>query len=220
MKPRSYLIIGCGHFGSRAAGELLKKNPLSKITVIDKSSRALRKVSALPVETALSDGRSPLDRFLPEGLSVDYIIPAVPFHLAFEFILLRLRALGARRGKVSTPPSLPNPISGKKGDLYTSFANFLCPEDCPEPARHCTVTGKRRPKPLYKMLMELHGPFDSKVIRSEQLGPGVGGFRRVVLLEALMEIKQRVMSHPSGLILISTACRCHGVTSALSWKRC
>jgi len=219
MTRHSYLIIGCGHFGSRAATELLRENPLSKITVVDKSSRALRKVHTIPVHTSISDARSYLDQFLSDGLLADYMIPAVPFHLAFEFALLRLKAIGARRGKVPNLPTLPNPMTGETGDLYTSYANFLCPEDCPEPSQYCTVTGKRRPKPLYKILENMHGPFISKIIRSEQLGRGVGGIRLSVLLDVLEEVKKEVSSRRTGLILISTACRCHGVTSALSWKR-
>ena len=219
MKPHSYLIIGCGHFGSRAATELFRKNPLSKITVVDRNAKAIQGISHLPVEAIVYDGLPYLDQFFPEGLSVDYIIPAVPFHLAFEFMLLRLNALGARRGKVPTLPRLPNPSVGKTGDLYTSFADFLCPEDCPEPSQYCTITGKRRPKPLYKMLMELRGSFDSKVIRSEQLGPGLGGFRLEVLQDLLKEIEKEMVLHRSGQILISTACRCHGVTSTLSCER-
>ena len=219
MKPHSYLIIGCGHFGSRAATELFRKNPLSKITVVDRNAKAIQGISHLPVEAIVYDGLPYLDHFFPEGLSVDYIIPAVPFHLAFEFMLLRLNALGARRGKVPPLPTLPNPIRGKTGDLYTSFADFLCPVDCPEPSQYCTITGKRRPKPLYKMLMELRGSFDSKVIRSEQLGPGLGGFRLEVLQDLLKEIEKEMVLHRRGQILISTACRCHGVTSTLSCER-
>jgi len=219
MKPRSCLIIGCGRFGSRAAEEILRSSPLSEITVVDKSTKALRKVRTLLVRTAVGDGRSFLNRSLSDGLSADFIIPAVPFHFVFEFILGRLKALGARRRKVPALAGLPNPIAGKTGDLYTSFADFLCPEDCPEPAGRCSVTGKRRPKPLYEMLRQLQGFLESRVIRSEQLGPGVGGFRLEGLLSLTKEIEERMTSEPSGLILISTACRCHGVTSALSWKR-
>ena len=104
---------------------------------------------------------------------------------------------------------------GKTGDLYTSLANFLCPEDCPEPSQYCTVTGKRRPKPLYKILMDLYGPFESRVIRSQQLGPGVGGFKPEVLIDLVEDTQKR--RDTDRLILISTACRCHGVTSALSF---
>ncbi len=42
---------------------------------------------------------------------------------------------------------LPIPVKDKKGDLYTSIANFMRPEDCPRPSEYCTVTreGVRSP---------------------------------------------------------------------------
>ena len=215
MTSRSYLIIGCGHFGSRAIEKLLKKNPHSKITVVDKDEKAFRKVSSFPIETVVGEGISHLQQFLLKDLSFDDVIPSVPFHLAFEFLLSNLRPIGAKRNDVPILRGLPNPIRGKTGDLYTSIAHFLCPEDCPEPPHCCPKTGERRREPLFKMLMDLTGPFASKVIRSRPLGPGVGGFRTRVLVSLLEEIeKQRTGDR---LILISTASRCHGVTSALSF---
>ena len=215
MNPPSYLIIGCGHFGSRAVEKLLKRNPHSKITVVDKKKGPLHRISHLPVETTLCDGRLFLNRSLSKRPLFDYIIPAVPFHLAFEFILSQLKPLGAKRVKVPPLLGLPNPMKGKNGDLYTSIADFLCPEDCPEPARYCTVTRKKREKPLYQILKELQGPFESKVIRSKQLGLGVGGYLSEELLKTVREIKK--VGASDRLILISTACRCHSVTSALSF---
>lgn len=213
--PRSYLIIGCGHFGSRAVKILLQKDPHSKIIVVDKSKKALQKVSRLPIKTIISDGIFYLSQFLSEGRKTNYIIPAVPLHLAFEFILSQLKPLGVKRKRIPSILGLPNPVSGKTGDLYTSLANFLCSEDCPEPARYCTATGKRREKPLYQILKDLKGSFESRVIRSEQLASGVGGFQPKVLINLLKDIQKKKDS--GRTILISTASRCHGVTSALSF---
>ena len=213
--PRTYLIIGCGRFGSRAAEKLFQKDFRSKIIVVDKSKKALQKVSRLPVETIISDGISYLSQFLSEGRKTNYIIPAVPLHLAFEFILSQLKPLGAKRNRIPPISGLPNPVSGKTGDLYTSLANFLCSENCPEPAQYCTLTKKRRSKPLYRILNDLEGAFESRVIRSQQLGPGIGGFRPEALLRLLEDIEKK--RNPDRLILISTASRCHGVTSALSF---
>lgn len=210
----SYLIIGCGRFGSRAVRQLLGQWPNSKITIVDKEEEAFQKVSDLSVEEVPSECLLYLDRTLSGGSSPDYIVPAVPFHLAFEFALLRLKAFGARRRTVPLLPDLPNPMPGKTEDLYASFADFWCPDDCPEPSRYCTVTGKKRPKPLFKVLMDLKGPFDSTVIRSQQLGPGVGGYRPDALISLIETIKKRRASDRP--FLISTACRCHGVVSALS----
>jgi hypothetical protein len=213
--PPSFLIIGCGHFGSRAAIKLFQKDAHSKIIVVDKNKKALQKVSRLPIQTAVCDGILYLKQFLSEGQKVDYIIPALPLHLVFEFILSQLKSFGAKRIKVPVLTGLPNPMIGKTGDFYTSLPDFLCPEDCPEPARYCTVTRKRREKPLYQILINLEGPFESRVIRSRQLAPGVGGFRPRALLDLLEDIKKR--THLDWPILISTASRCHGVSSTLSF---
>jgi len=212
--PHTYLIIGCGHFGGRAAEKLFQKDSCSKITVVDKNKIAFQKVFWLPVETAVSNGIIYLNQFFSKGRKADYIIPAVPLHLAFEFILSQLKPWGAKRKKIPPISGLPNPVIGKTGDLYTSLANFLCPEECPEPAQYCTTTQKKRSKPLYKILNNLEGAFESRVIRSQQLGPGIGGFRPEALLDLLEDIKKKINS--SRFILISTASRCHGVTSALS----
>ena len=213
MKSLSYLIIGCGHFGSRAVLTLLKKNPRARITVVDESEDHLEKIRGLPVETIVCDGRSFLQRFFSENRSVDYIIPAVPYHLAFESILACLKPFGAERVEIPPLQGLPNLMTGKAGDLYTSLADFLCPEDCPEPSQFCTITGRRRPRPLFKILADLKGPFDSIVIRSRQLGLGVGGFRAKEWMDLIDWMKKQKGS--DHLFLISTACRCHGVTSAL-----
>jgi hypothetical protein len=215
MRVPSYLIIGCGHFGSRAAKQLLRKKSHPRIIAVDKNCEAVKKLSHLPIETIADDGLSYLNQFLSEGGTVHYVIPSVPFHLAFEFILLRSKPFGARRAKVPSLSGLPNPVKGKAGDLYTSLADFLCPEDCPEPSQYCTVTRKRRQKPLYEILRDLKGPFESRVIISQPLAIGVGGFQPKELLALLEDVKKQKNCH--DLILISTASRCHAVTSALSF---
>ncbi len=214
MKSSSYLIVGCGHFGSRAVQRLLQKDPHSNITAIDRDEKAVQKISSFPIEMIIGEAVTCLNQLLSRDRNT-YIIPAVPFHLAFEFVLSELRPLGGERTEVPNLSGLPNPVVGRTGDVYTSHADFLCPEDCLEPSSYCTVTGKRRSKPLYKMLGDLVGPFESKVIQSRQLGPGVGGFRSKVLHDLIEDIRQRTVSRRP--LLISTACRCHGVTSALTF---
>ena len=209
----SYLIIGSGYFGRRAAEQLIKKDPRSKIIAVDKNPEAVKKLSELPIETVVHNGLSYLNHFLSEGKRKSYVVPCVPFHLAFEFILLRLKPFGAKRVKVPLLSDLPNPVKGKRGDLYTSLADFRCPEDCPGPARYCTVTREKREKPLYQILKDLKGPFESKVIISEQLSPGVGGYRLGALVALSEDVKK--LKQLGRLILISTACPCHAVTSAL-----
>ena len=211
-----YLIIGCGFFGRRALRKLLEKDPAAKIHVVDKDEEAIRAIAHLPVEASVEEGVSFLSRCLHQNRN-GYVVPAVPIHLAFEFILSRARKYGWHRGRVPSLPGLPNTVRGEKGDLFTSMAAFHCPDNCPEPPRHCTVTGEKRSKPLYRILRNLPNTLPSRVIRSRQLGPGVGGFKAKELLNLLEELQG--IKLPGQPVLISTACRCHGVTSALTFQR-
>jgi hypothetical protein len=63
------------------------------------------------------------------------------------------------------------------------------------------MTKKRLTKPLYKILNDLKGEFESKVIRSYQLAPGVGGFRLGALLDLLEDIS--ITGEPSFYYLSS-----------------
>ena len=215
MKAFSYLILGSGHFGRLAAERLLEENPHSDIWVVDRQAKPLEAFLSLPVQVSLGDGISELDRLLKTEHLFDYVIPCIPFHVAFEYLLFKLKPLGAKRAEVPSFPNLPNGLLGKNGDLYSSFADFLCPEDCAEPPLYCTVTGKRRENPLYQILMGVFRSYESRVIQSQQLAPGAGGFPPKILDDLLKDL--RSLAKLGQPVLISTACRCHGVTSALSF---
>ena len=96
---------------------------------------------------------------------------------------------------------------GPKGQFYLSMADFLCPDDCPEPADRCTVTGLARGKPMFERLAGLDVPgWHTGVLRSRQLAPGVGG-----LMTSEMKSLRRQMAGKKGRWILATACRCHGV---------
>lgn len=215
MRIPSYLILGGGHFGRLAAERLLKLNSQSKILIVEKEEKTCTALASLPVEVLLGEGISALDHLLTVGRSFDYVVPALPLHVAFEFLLLRLNPLGARRVPIPLLPNLPNPHLGKTGDLCTSLADFLCPDDCPEPLGYCTVTQRKREKDLHEILAEVFRSHESRIIQSQQLAPGVGGFSSETLLNLWQDLRDPSRLHPP--ILVSTACRCHGVTSAFSF---
>jgi hypothetical protein len=92
-----------------------------------------------------------------------------------------------------------------------SHADFRCPDDCDEPQDICTITRKKRKQNMYELLGKMHSePFKALNIRSYQLGPGIGGYRTEQLLALMEKVKQA-----KGPILLSTACRCHGVITGL-----
>lgn len=208
-----YWIIGAGRFGAMAAERLSRKRPEARFVVVDENLCALKGLSHLPVELVRHEGASYLVSHLDKGVSPAWIVPAVPIHLAFEWV--RLKTSNRALIEVVPVPSemesmLPNPIRGPQGQLYVSYADFPCPDHCVEPFEKCTVTGKPRKGLLYKVLEEiLYEDFISVVIRSHQLAPGVGGYRPEALKESLVRIFQG-----KGLVLYSTACLCHGVVHA------
>ena len=209
----SYSIIGAGKFGSKAVEKLYKKHPEAAITVVDQNQEALDRLAHLPVERVCGEGASWLAAHLDSQIIPDWIIPAVTIHLAFEWVRLKLSAVG--HVEVFPVPTeiedmLPNPKRGPQGQLFVSYADFRCPDYCSEPYDKCTWTGKPRKGLLYKTIEEIeYKDYRSIVIQSRQLAPGVGGYRPDVLKQSLADV-----SKVKTPILYSTACFCHGVVHA------
>jgi len=206
-------IIGVGHFGFIAFQRLSKAVKDRHFVLVDPVEENLLKCAGPTTTLEISDGVKFLERHLKTGRKPDWIIPALPVHLAAEWILLHLGPTRLRR--VPLPSELdrqvPNPIRGCEGNLYVSHADFKCPADCDEPQDICSITRKVRYQNMYDFLLNLSiKPFNSLNIRSYQLGPGIGGYRTEQLLEMKTTIEQT-----TGPVLLSTACRCHGVITGL-----
>jgi hypothetical protein len=212
-KPQSYWIIGAGNFGIRAVERLGKKYPQAALTVVDQDQEALDRLGDLPVHRVCQEGASYLEAHLDDQTEPDWIIPAVPIHLAFEWVRRKL-ARGGRIEVEPVPPEiermLPNPMRGMQGQLFASYADFLCPDNCTEPIDKCTFTGKPRKGLLYKKIEEIsYKEYRSIVIQSRQLAAGVGGYQPEALKRSLAEV-----SRTKTPVLYTTACLCHGVMHA------
>jgi hypothetical protein len=216
-KTSGIYILGAGHFGMRAAETLRRRSPEAAITVVDSDKHALKDAADLGYETAPMDAISFLmlneKRMTPD----DWIVPAVPIHVAYEWIRQKLRCETVFE-ELPVPKEaelkLPNPSRGEQGQVFATNATFTCPDDCPEPEEICTVTGEPRPQVLCATLSSIVVPgYRSVGIVSNQMAPGVGGFQLVALRTAMTEITAE-----EGKILFSTACKCHGVLHAFRWR--
>lgn len=215
VKEYTFWIFGYGRFGRIAASRLAAKYPRASFTVVDSSAPALEGIRKLPVRAVQADAAG----FLAGGLTgkdtPDFIIPAVPVHLAYEWLKKKLEPV-CGVVSVSVPDQaalrLPNSFPAGTGRLYSSYATFVCPDDCPEPPDICTITGQDRPGALYRdfLKLEIEG-FVSLGIRSRQLAPGVGGYKPEALWRALETVK---LTGTEKDYLLSTACLCHGVMDA------
>ena len=206
-------IIGLGQFGYLAFQRLSKTLKNRHFVLVDPVEENLRKCKGPAITLRISDGVKFLEKHLKKGRKPNWIIPALPVHLAAEWILLHLGP--ARLRRVPLPSELdrqvPNPIRGFEGNLYVSHADFKCPADCDEPRDICSITHEMRHQNMYDFLSNLSiKPFNSLNIRSCQLGPGIGGYRAEQLLELEANVEQA-----TDPVLLSTACRCHGVITGL-----
>jgi len=206
-------IIGVGRFGYSAYQRLAKAGKDRHFILVDPAVQKIRRCKSPISKLEVADGIEFLVQGLGQSRLPDWIIPALPLHLAAEWLL---RHMGpARLKRIRLPAELakliPHPFQGNDGNLYTSHADFRCPPDCDEPRDICTITRKLRKQNMYDLLGALHlAAFKPLAIRSHQLGPGIGGYRA----EQLLEIKQ-IVEQTSGPVLLSTACRCHGVITGL-----
>ena len=212
--PRSFVILGAGRFGKLAVTRLTAAHPAAAITVVDKLSGELLDRRGNDLQAVAAEGVGYLTARLQanELPAATIIVPAIPVHVAFEWLLRDLAREG-RVERIAVPGDLglPNETAGPKGDRYVSLADFTCPDDCPEPRKACPVTGASRGTPMFGRIAELSSPSRPvQVIRSEQLAPGVGGYPAEHLLQL-----RHALTALTGLVLVGTACSCHGVISAL-----
>lgn len=211
--PRhAVFIVGAGHFGNRAAHLISEDEPERPVFVLDPDAQQLSTIGGLALKSFPVDGIHFLAEHFKSLSPADTIVPAVPLHLAYEWLreyiadFWRIEKLPIPETvKAEVPLSWP----GSDSSLLVSYADFLCPEACSEP-EFCTVTGERRDHPLHDLLSGLEIPgFTVHVIRSRHLAPGLGGFK----VEDLVRLADDVTRGGFGKWLLCTACRCHGIAT-------
>ena len=176
-EPKQIWILGAGKFGGKAVDALVRDKTNVSVTVIDRDPERLD----LPkVNSVCSDAVDwLLAHFSAGSPAAGVIIPAIPIHVAAEWLRRALQERGIRVSPADLPESyvrsLPNPIKVGSSKAFASFAEVMCPESCDEPEGYCYLTGNKRETNLYDLLKNEEGPdFTSLVVRSYQLAAGVG----------------------------------------------
>ena len=214
-KQQKVYILGGGHFGQRALKTLQDRFQPHHLTLVDIQPAAIKDAETSGGHAVCMDAISFLFSNPGEIAPDSWIVPAVPIHVAYEWMREKMKTdvVAALPVPEDLLPLVPNPMRGSAGQIYTSIATFVCPDNCPEPKNYCTVTGKARPQILWETLSGLALPqFRSVCLVSSQLAPGVGGYQ----LKQLTAAYRQVVRKPGG-ILFSTACKCHGVLHAFRW---
>ncbi|NOX33048.1 MAG: potassium transporter [Deltaproteobacteria bacterium] len=202
-------IIGAGKFGFHALKQLSNQHRDWHFVLVDKVKKNLFRTGVPNTTFRYSDGVRFLYDFLEPGTEVFWIIPSLPVHLAWEWCRMKMGSNRLVRSLLLSGINslLPNPMQGDNKDVYTSNADFFCPENCSEPENICTVTKQPRKQDMFDRLETLkYKDYTPVVLRSRQLGPGIGGYRPAQLFSFLKKAEQY-----KGSLLLCTACRCHGV---------
>jgi len=188
------------------------------------------------VEIVVSDWTSFFDSYLGESAAHDVASPGNPPdaivpsplmpHLMYEWIERRARARWPgrtiERRPLDPPTGIPWQKRGADGTQYVSFAEWVCPVNCIEPALCPATRGPRSwsmPPAVLAATEEarrngrnLAGPV---IFHCQHRAYGVGMFdtRDVVAGDALV---QRAAAAGAAEVLIGTVSHCHGALTVLA----
>jgi hypothetical protein len=240
------VIVGGGCYGSyylRQLGRAARAGALTAecIVIVDRDARCrvageLGDAAPLPAALAIEDWSSFFDAYLESAAgrsgsdaprAPDAIVPSplMP-HLMYEWLARRARARWPGRAVETRPLDAPSGIPwqrrGPDGTQYVSFAEWICPVNCIEPALCPATRGERSwsmPPAVLAATDEarrngrnLAGPV---IFHCQHRAYGVGMFdtSEVVAGDALV---QRVAEAGAVEVLVGTVSHCHGALSVLA----
>ena len=222
-EPPTLVVLSGGAVGASYVRQLLRAVDAGRletqaIRVVDRdprcaaSSYASRKGVFLEVEE-WSDW---LDRNLDSLGEQDHVVPYhfAP-HLFRDWIATRLRRAGARvEYEAGLPPlGLPYEATTRVGDRALSYAAWVCPTFCIEPALCPHTRGKKDWSLAGELLRRPEGVDDRAVFPCLQFAWGVSTVRVFELQSA----RDRLVAGLGGVkrYLIATASHCHALASVL-----
>ena len=234
MRFGTIVVIGGGCYGSYYARQLGRASHAGKaawdrLVVVDRDQDcavARERPAGVDIETAdwavflarwLGEPRGPLDAIVPS--------PLMP-HLLFDWLWSRARARWPHADIVSELPGemakIPWQKAGQDGTRYVSYATWMCPINCIEPAT-CPHTRGPRDWSLHDALHDAPhdarhdtdraGRAPSAVLRVTHRVFGVGMVDVADVLAADRMIAAQLPR--TGTVQLATASHCHGAVGML-----
>lgn len=231
------VIVGGGCYGTFYAGQLQRARERGAATwrrllVVDRDPRcrAASELAAAPdVELVVEPWDAFFDRYLAapdRSPAPDAIVPSplMP-HLMFEWLLRRARARWPGREVRSAPvpvgPGTPYDVAAPDGTRYVSFADWLCPTHCIEPAT-CPVIRAPRTwemgdamKALTQRLNHHRTTAGPVLFTCRHRVYGVGMFDVATVLAGDEVVARAGATDQAVDVLVGTVSACHGAASLL-----
>ena len=235
-------MVGGGCYGTFYASQLAKAKARGKtdyraVIVVDRNPdcQASRELGeARDRKFAVSDWTTFFDQFLtvrssdrPTGSHDDHIVPSPHMpHLMFEWVLRRARARWPNRA-VSVEPvpgDFPTPYDrpGSDHTRYVSFADWICPTHCIEPAL-CPAIGAPRTWEMADAVRELAERLRAggRAVSGPALFVckhhvfGVGMFAADAVRAGDRLVEESGSAGAPAEILVGTISSCHGALNLL-----
>lgn len=232
-------IVGGGCYGTFYAGQLIRardrgKARFRRLLVVDRDPgcRFAGEIGpAADRELVVADWGEFFDRWLdrPGAAAAepgDAIVPSplMP-HLMYQWLVRRARDRWPGRvveqRPLAAPIGTPYDTAGPDGTRYVSFADWLCPTHCVEPAT-CPVTRAPRTWEMSDAMARLTARLD---LATPTSGPalfvcrhrvfGVGMFDVGTVLEGDRLVARAGERRPEVDVVVGTVSGCHGAVSLL-----
>ncbi|RLI76105.1 hypothetical protein DRP05_13510 [Archaeoglobales archaeon] len=217
------LIVGGGKYGSEAVEYLLKHS--KPFIVVDENEEcfavknfelaSINKVDEVDLSSSknyfLKGGMKEALEII-EKLKPEYVFTTAPIHVAAALVKEKYSLKEWNEGINCILVGIPFKvvISVGKGSVVVSYnRDKACKPKCEAPDV-CPITKIKKPCPMYELL-RFASP-TGIILQSHQLKPGLGALKGKEVLEMLEGC------HGKDKIVIGTACRCHGVVTALKAK--
>jgi hypothetical protein len=238
---RDVIVIGGGCYGTFYAGQLAKAKEKGKaryrrVIVVDRDPDCPARAELGSAPDRVFVTREWSDYFAaflgsaapaPSGEPQDYVVPSplMP-HLMFEWVLARARERwpGRTIEVARVPGALGTPYDRAAPDhtRYVSFADWVCPTHCIEPAI-CPAIGRDRTWEMADAVRALAGRLGGS---GEPLfGPvlfvcrhhvfGVGTFAVEAVLEGDAVVRRAGDGGGPAAVLVGTISSCHGALNML-----
>ncbi len=240
VELRDVAIVGGGCYGTFYAGQMMRarergKARFRRLLVVDRDPRCRFTAeigAADDRELVVAEWGEFFDDWLgrPRGPDAtgpgDAIVPSplMP-HLMYQWLVRRARARWPGRAvehrALTAPIGTPYDSAGPDGTRYVSFADWLCPTHCVEPAT-CPVT--RAPR-TWEMGDTMERLADRLGLSTATAGPalfvcrhrvfGVGMFDVAAVLEGDRLVAEAGARRGPVDVVVGTVSGCHGAVSLL-----
>jgi hypothetical protein len=237
---RDIVIVGGGCYGTFYAGQLARAHArgraaYQRLLIVDRdpNCQAARELAPDPSrELVIREWGDFFDDYLaasslPEtGSPADAIVPSplMP-HLMYEWLVRRARIRWPGRTIETRPvtldPGTPYDTSAPDGTRYVSFADWICPTHCIEPAT-CPVIRAPRTWEMADAMTDLARRVDRS---APTVGPvlfvcehrvfGVGMFDVSAVLEGDATVASAGERGSPVNVLVGTISKCHGAVNIL-----